>query len=83
MVELKEILSKAQVSLTGKANKADLIAKILASPEALAVAEGPSNETSSVNAAPTAQPEPVSALQFIRHSATHISSLGSYIFRRK
>ncbi|KAI0758319.1 hypothetical protein BC629DRAFT_1296163, partial [Irpex lacteus] len=61
VVELKEILSKAQVSLTGKANKADLIAKILASPEALAVAEGPTNETPSVTAAPTTQPEPVTS----------------------
>lgn len=39
VVDLKEILSKAQVAVTGKTNKPDLIAKILASPEALKVYE--------------------------------------------
>ena len=39
VVELKDILSKAQVALQGKANKPDLIAKILASPAALEIYE--------------------------------------------
>ena len=37
VVDLKDILSKAQVSVTGKANKPDLIAKILASQQAIDV----------------------------------------------
>lgn len=39
VVDLKEILSKAQVTVTGKANKSDLITKIIASPEATKVYE--------------------------------------------
>ena len=38
VVDLKDILTKAEVAI-GKANKPDLIAKILASPEALKVYE--------------------------------------------
>ena len=37
VVDLKDILAKASVAVTGKANKPDLIAKILASPDAVAV----------------------------------------------
>ena len=37
VVDLKDILAKANVAVTGKANKPDLIAKILASPEAIEV----------------------------------------------
>ncbi|PSS37883.1 hypothetical protein PHLCEN_2v351 [Hermanssonia centrifuga] len=37
VVDLKDILARAQVSITSKANKSDLIAKILASPAALNV----------------------------------------------
>ncbi|KAI0087927.1 hypothetical protein BDY19DRAFT_199631 [Irpex rosettiformis] len=59
VVELKEILSKAQVTLTGKANKADIIAKILASPEALAVAGGSSDPAPAESTAPAATPKPV------------------------
>ena len=39
VVDLKDILAKAEVAIQGKANKPDLIAKILASPEALKVYE--------------------------------------------
>ncbi|KAI0342057.1 hypothetical protein BDW22DRAFT_1358183 [Trametopsis cervina] len=57
VVELKEILSKAQVAVGGKANKADLIAKILASPQALAVLEGNSSSSPAQSTpAPVAQP---------------------------
>ncbi|KAI0745474.1 hypothetical protein C8Q76DRAFT_703775 [Earliella scabrosa] len=37
VVDLKDILAKASVTITGKANKQDLIAKVLASPEAVEV----------------------------------------------
>ncbi|TBU29557.1 hypothetical protein BD311DRAFT_777465 [Dichomitus squalens] len=37
VVDLKDILAKANVAVTGKANKPDLIAKILGSPEAIEV----------------------------------------------
>ena len=60
VVELKDILAKAQVTITGKANKADLIQKILASPDALAIAQGPSDPVPEQNTAPATQPEPVS-----------------------
>jgi hypothetical protein len=55
VVELKEILSKAQVSISGKANKPDLIARILASPEALKVYEQQHGSSLAQNASkPTA-----------------------------
>ncbi|KAM5533332.1 hypothetical protein V8D89_013006 [Ganoderma adspersum] len=37
VVDLKDILAKANVTLTGKANKQDLVAKILGAPEAIDV----------------------------------------------
>jgi hypothetical protein len=58
VVELKEILSKAAVTVTGKANKADLIAKILSSPEALAQFTGTSGAVPIASATPVTQPEP-------------------------
>ena len=48
-MELKDILSKAQVAVPARSTKADLVAKILASPKALAVFQG--------NAGPGAQGE--------------------------
>ncbi|EKM54354.1 uncharacterized protein PHACADRAFT_258157 [Phanerochaete carnosa HHB-10118-sp] len=55
VVDLKEILSSAQVTVTGKANKSDLVAKILASPEAVKVYEqqygSPENNDASAFAA--------------------------------
>ncbi|KAI0686350.1 hypothetical protein BC835DRAFT_1420448 [Cytidiella melzeri] len=54
VVELKDILSKAQVTVVGKANKADLIAKILASPNALATLEEQAGRTPGTTASPTA-----------------------------
>ncbi|KAI0743802.1 hypothetical protein C8Q80DRAFT_1272440 [Daedaleopsis nitida] len=62
VVDLKDILAKANVSVTGKANKPDLIAKILASPEAVEVYNqnyGPAPETPAQDASPT----PVNAPQ--------------------
>lgn len=56
VVDLKEILAKAQVSVTGKANKSDLIAKILASPEALKVYEEQHGSPATQNASETAPP---------------------------
>ncbi|KZS98555.1 hypothetical protein SISNIDRAFT_481279 [Sistotremastrum niveocremeum HHB9708] len=44
VVDLKQILTKANVTVGAKANKADLVAKILASPEALRVANGDGDE---------------------------------------
>lgn len=45
VVDLKDILSRAHVSVTGKANKADLIAKILSSPGTVAIFEGNASAT--------------------------------------
>lgn len=39
-MELKDILSKARVAIPSKANKADLIAKVLASPDAMSIFHG-------------------------------------------
>ncbi|CAE6438606.1 unnamed protein product [Rhizoctonia solani] len=38
--DLKEILTKSSTPITSKANKADLIAKIMATPDALKLAGG-------------------------------------------
>lgn len=40
VVELKDILSKAHVAVPSKANKAELVAKLLASPDAISIVEG-------------------------------------------
>lgn len=53
VADLREILQKASVPIPAKANKADLIAKILASPAAIQAL----NNTSS-SAAPTAAAKP-------------------------
>lgn len=57
VVDLKDILTKAEVAI-GKANKPDLIAKILASPQALKVYEQQFGSPSVQNASAT--PAPVS-----------------------
>ncbi|TFK94597.1 hypothetical protein K466DRAFT_579849 [Polyporus arcularius HHB13444] len=62
VVDLKDILAKANVAITGKANKQDLIAKILASPEAVDVynkSHGPTPPltSQSASAAPESPPE--------------------------
>lgn len=65
VAELKDILSKAQVMVPGKANKADLIARILASPEATLVFErnlGSNAQSATPKVAPsTKKAETVSA----------------------
>lgn len=65
VAELKDILSKAEVVVPGKANKADLIARIMASPEAISVFEGNSGSNAQ-SVTPKVAPgskkaEPVSA----------------------
>jgi len=52
VVDLKDILSKASVSVPAKANKQDLIARILASPAALDVYNRLQNPNASTSAAP-------------------------------
>ncbi|THH30924.1 hypothetical protein EUX98_g3265 [Antrodiella citrinella] len=52
VVDLKNILQQANVPITGKANKADLIAKILASPQAV-------DTFNAQNTPPTSAPAPV------------------------
>jgi SAP domain-containing ribonucleoprotein len=53
VVDLKDILSKASVSVPAKANKQDLVARILGSPAALAVYNKQQNPNASTSAAPT------------------------------
>lgn len=56
VVDLKDILAKASVSAPAKANKQELIARILASPAALAVynkQQNPNSSTVSVSATAT------------------------------
>lgn len=80
VVDLKDILSKANVALTGKANKPDLIAKILASPEAIEVYNqnyGPAPDTPAQNA--SAAPQNTEA---VRHSFLS-SSLRSTVASRR
>lgn len=80
-MELKDILAKAQVTVTGKANKPDLIAKILASPEALKVYEeqyGSSIPENASDKPASASAKPVSATQArTSRSGTHMLSLTS------
>jgi SAP domain-containing ribonucleoprotein len=57
VVDLKDILSKASVSVPAKANKQDLIARILASPPALEVY----NKQQNPNAATSAPPNSATA----------------------
>jgi len=52
VVDLKDILSKAAVSVPAKANKQDLIARILGSPAALAVYNKQQNPNATSSAAP-------------------------------
>jgi len=54
VVDLKDILAKAAVSVPAKANKQDLIARVLASPAALDVYNKLQNPNASSSAAPTA-----------------------------
>ncbi|KAI0081865.1 hypothetical protein K474DRAFT_1655729 [Panus rudis PR-1116 ss-1] len=56
VVELKDILTSANVALHGKANKADLVAKILASPDALQVYHA--RHTPQAQSKDTPQPAP-------------------------
>ncbi|KAJ1304312.1 hypothetical protein OPQ81_005472 [Rhizoctonia solani] len=56
VVELKEILTKSSTPIPAKANKADLIAKILATPEALRIAGGDSAPVDPAPAAPAPAP---------------------------
>jgi hypothetical protein len=56
VADLRELLQKASVAIPAKANKADLIAKILASPAALAAFNNPGSST--VSAPKAKAPEP-------------------------
>ncbi|RPD63901.1 hypothetical protein L227DRAFT_650872 [Lentinus tigrinus ALCF2SS1-6] len=64
VVDLKDILSKANVAITGKANKQDLIAKILASPDAVDVynqIHGPAPAQTSENASAATESSPATS----------------------
>ncbi|RPD78245.1 hypothetical protein L226DRAFT_531594 [Lentinus tigrinus ALCF2SS1-7] len=64
VVDLKDILSKANVAITGKANKQDLIAKILASPDAVDVynqIHGPTPAQTSENPSAATESSPATS----------------------
>ncbi|KAK7692673.1 hypothetical protein QCA50_004306 [Cerrena zonata] len=62
VVELKDILQTAKLSLSGKQNKADLISKILASPQAIETYNAKYKPNVAVPPSqPAQQPEPVPA----------------------
>ena len=69
VADLKEILTKAQVTIQGKANKADLIAKILASQEALNAYEELHGEHKQVSNSAATEQQPAQQ-QTVRRSAS-------------
>ena len=76
-MDLKDILAKAEVAVQGKANKSDLIAKILASPGALKVYEQQHGSSAAGDASET--PAPVSAKPASTVQVSPIRSVGKTI----
>ena len=58
VVELKAILQEANVSIPAKANKPDLIAKIIETPEALEVFQATAGGQPKASPAPVSTPKP-------------------------
>ena len=84
VVDLKDILAKANVAVTGKANKQDLIAKILGAPEAIDVynkIHGPAPPKPAEDAS-AASPSTVEKSEPVRGPTFLTSSRSLYASRR-